>query len=30
MHDELAPRIGNFKWIEKFGGDVKFVDDPKW
>ena len=32
MHDELAPRIGNFKWTEKFGGDVKFVDDPngKW
>jgi hypothetical protein len=28
MHDELKPRTGNFMWVDRFGGDVKFVDDP--
>ena len=27
MSDD-RPRRGNFKWVDKFGGDVRFDDDP--
>lgn len=27
INDDLAPRVGDFKWVDKFGGDVKFVDN---
>ena len=29
LNDNKAPRVGNFEWVSKFGGDVKFVDNPK-